>query len=301
MPHLHGAWPTMVTPFDSNFQIDRAGYRALVEWYIAHQAGGLYANCATSEMDILTADEQMVLVQEAVAVSNGRTPVAATGNTGDTIEAQVDLCRRVADAGVDIVMLVVPAGVEKDDELERYFMTFVEQVEAPLGIYEWPVAGMKHLSLDLVRKLAATGRFTAYKETSCDLDKIHALLQATKSTSLALLQANIPYLLPFIKAGGRGTMSIASAFVPDLVAAVIKAAQAEDDRAEALHQVLCIIDLVQRSGHPAGTKYLLQKRGVPMASRTRRTPNDLPAEQRYALDYAAGQWLDEKGELRVLS
>ena len=301
MQHLQGAWPTMVTPIDTDFKIDRAGYRALVEWYIAHQAGGMYANCATSEMDILTEDEQLVLVEEAVAVSNGRTPVAATGNTGETIEAQVGLCRRVADAGADIVMLVVPPGVEKDEDMERYFMTFVEQVDAPLGIYEWPVPGMKHLSLDLVRKLAATGRFMAYKETSCNLDKLRALLQITDATPLALLQANAPYLLPFIKAGGHGTMSIACALVPDLVSAVIKAVQTEDDSAESLHQMLCVIDLVQRSGHPCVTKYMLQKRGVPMASRTRRTPNDLPAEQRYALDYVAGQWFDGQGELHILS
>jgi len=300
MEIYQGAWPTMVTPLDEKFNIDRDGYVALIDWYISHGAGGLYANCATSEMDILSVDEQIVLVQDAVLTSGGRVPVAATGNMGATIEEQVDLCRRVADAGADIVMLVVPAGDMSDDDLERYFMTFTETVNSPFGIYEWPITGMKHLSVDLVSKLARTGRFLAYKETSCDIGKLEEMLRVTNSTPLALLQANIPFLLPFIKAGGRGTMSISSSFVPDLVDAVIKAAREEEPRAEILHQALCVMDLVQRAVHPAGTKYLLQKRGVPMASRTRRIPHDLSAEQRYALDYASADWIDENGALRVL-
>lgn len=301
MEFYQGAWPTMVTPLDEKLNIDRDGYIALIDWYISHGAGGLYANCATSEMDILSADEQMVLVQDAVLTSDGRVPVAATGNMGTTIDEQVTLCQSVADAGADIVMLVVPAGNMNDDDLERYFMTFAETVSSPFGIYEWPIAGMRHLNVDLVGKLARTGRFLAYKETSCDIGKLGEILRVTDSTPLALLQANIPYLLPFIKAGGRGTMSISSAFVPDLVDAVIKSALAEESRVESLHQALCVMDLAQRAVHPAGTKYLLQKRGVPMASRTRRIPHDLTPEQRYALDYTAAEWFDTNGELRVLN
>ena len=298
---LHGPWPTMVTPFDAHNHIDRSGYRELINWYIDHKAEGLYANCATSEMDLLTIKERLVLVEDSVRASDNRVPVAATGNLGETVEEQLDSCLRVAGAGTDIVMLVVPVGYEKDVDLERYFMTFVEHVETPLGLYEWPIAGMRHLSLQLVKKLAATGRFLAYKETSCDIDKIRTLLEITKDTKLSLLQANMPYLLEFVKAGGRGTMSIASAWIPDLVAAVIESGRIGDQRAVDLQRTLCAMDLAQRTVHPAGTKYLLGKRGVPIASATRRKPHDLTSEQIYALDCAAEYWFGESGDLRILS
>lgn len=38
-----GAWPAMVTSFNDTLCIDGGAYRALVDWYIAHGVGGLYA------------------------------------------------------------------------------------------------------------------------------------------------------------------------------------------------------------------------------------------------------------------
>ena len=146
--------------------------------------------------------------------------MAATGNLGETIEEHIGFCRRVADAGADVVMLVVPPFYDADADLERYYLTIAEKVDAPLGLYECPIPRPYHLGVDLVRTLAQTGRFHAYKETSCDLTKIKALLEATRDAPLSLLQANTPYLLEFIKAGGLGTMSIAATWLPDLVAAV---------------------------------------------------------------------------------
>ena len=197
-------------------------------------------------------------------------PVAATGNLGDTIEAHIALCRRVADAGADVVMLVVPEFYDNDADLERYFLTIADAVDAPLGLYECPVPRAYHLGIALVEKLARTGRFVAFKETSEDLAKIVALLRATQGTPLALLQANTPYLLDATRAGTPGTMSIAAAWLPDLVAAVIEAGCAGDPDAERLQAELCAMEMVQRVVHPQGTKYLLGKRGVPItpASRT---------------------------------
>jgi 4-hydroxy-tetrahydrodipicolinate synthase len=300
MSRYHGAWPAMVTPYDDALRIDRAAYAALVEWYIAHGVGGLYANCLTSEMYLQDDAERLLLVREAVSATGGRVPVAATGNLGDTIEAHIALCRRVADAGADVVMLVVPEFHDNDADLERYFLTIADKVDAPLGLYECPVPRSYHLGVALVEKLARTGRFVAFKETSEDLEKIVALLRATQGTPLALLQANTPYLLDATRAGAPGAMSIAAAWVPDLVAAVIETGGAGDPKAARLQAELCAMEMVQRVVHPQGTKYLLRKRGAPItpASRHPRTP--LTANVMRALDYCAAMWFDTGGELLCL-
>ncbi|MEN9937842.1 MAG: hypothetical protein RLZZ387_4421 [Chloroflexota bacterium] len=297
-PSCRGAWPTMVTPYAEDLAIDAGAYRAMVEWYLGHGVGGLYANCLSSEMDLLDDRERLLLVSEAVRVAGGRVPVAATGNLGASQAEHIALCRRVAAAGADIVMLVVPEWCASDDELEHYYMTLAEQVDAPLGLYECPAPRPYHLGLDLVGRLARTGRFVAFKETSCDLAKIHALLDVTHDTPLALLQANTPYLLEAVRAGAPGTMSIASIWLPDLVAAVVE--RASSAGAEELHAALCAMELAQRAVHPQGSKYLLGKRGVPISPRTRRAQPPLSAEERYALDAAARVWLLPDGGLRAL-
>jgi 4-hydroxy-tetrahydrodipicolinate synthase len=300
MNKYHGAWPTMVTPYDENLKIDVGAYRALIEWYVGHGVGGVYTNCLSSEMVLLDGHERLLLVAEAVKAARGRVPVAATGNLGGTVEEHIGFCRRVAGAGADVVMLVVPPFCDSDVDLERYYLTIAGEVDAPLGLYECPVPRPCHLSVDLVRTLAQTGRFFAFKETSCDLAKIKALLDVTRDTPLSLLQANTPYLLEFIEAGGLGTMSIAAIWLPDLVTAVIDKGRAGDPGAERLHGLLCAMELAQRVVHPQGSKYLLGKRGLPITARSRHPKALLTPEVIHALDCAAVQWFQADGSLAVL-
>jgi len=289
----------MLTPYDENLRIDLGAYRVSIEWYIAHDVGGVYANCLSSEMYLLDCDERLLLVTEAVRTAGGRVPVAATGNLGETIDEHIGFCRRIADAGADVVMLVVPPFYDAEADLEHYYLTIAEKVDAPLGLYECPVPRPYHLGVDLLRTLAQTGRFLAFKETSCDLTKIKPLLDVTRETPLSLLQANTPYLLEFIKAGGVGTISIAVIWLPDLVAAVIDKGRAGDPDAERLHGVLCAMELVQRVVHPQGTKYLLAKRGLPITPRSRHPRSPLTPEVIHALDCAAAQWFRADGSLAV--
>lgn len=300
MEPLSGAWPTMVTPFNQNLQIDVGAYRTMIDWYLEHEVGGLYANCLSSEMYQLSNTERLQLVSSAINASRGQVPVAATGNLGTSETEHINLCQRVADAGANVVMLVVPEFLESETDLERYYLTIAEKVPAPLGFYECPVPRQFHLSVGLVARLAETGRFVAYKETSCDLQKIHAHLAALQNTPLALLQANTPYLLAALQAGAPGTMSIAAIWLPDLVAAVIKKAHAGDPNAAVLHAHLCALELAQRPIHPLGAKALLRKRGLPIMPRGRAHAT-LNAEELYAIECAATVWFDNHGELKGIS
>jgi 4-hydroxy-tetrahydrodipicolinate synthase len=298
MKAFAGAWPTLVTPFNADLSIDVSAYRASLSWYLEHGVGGLYAACLSSEMYELSEEERLLLAREAVRAAAGRVPVAATGNLGASLEEHVRACRRMADEGVDAVMLLVPEFLDDEADLERYYLTIAGQVDAPLGLYECPVPRSRHLSPALAGRLARTGRFAAFKETSCELDTILAHIQALRGTPLAMLQANTPYMLAAVRAGSPGSMTIAAIWLPELVAKVIDWARAGDPAAEALHARLCALKLAQRSCHPAGSKYLLAKRGLPFTERMRRPGADLPANTRTALDYAARLWFDEHGELR---
>jgi len=297
--HLAGAWPVLITPYDGNLQVDYSAYRDLLEWYITKGVGGLYANCLSSEMYLLDDDERVQIVADAVKTAGGRVPVAATGNLGASLAEHIALCRKVADAGADIVMLVVPEFHDNDADLERYYFTVAEQVDAPLGLYECPVPRQYHLGVELVRKLAASGRFVAFKETSCELPKICALLDATRGTPLALLQANTPYLLEAMRAVTPGTMSIATNWLPELVAAVVARGRAGDPSAGPLHAHLCALEMAGRAVHPLGVKHLLAKRGLSVQVSGRAKGLALSAEVQRGLDACAAAWFTDTGELRV--
>ncbi|KAA3618901.1 MAG: dihydrodipicolinate synthase family protein [Calditrichaeota bacterium] len=287
----------MVTPFDKNLHIDFAVNREIIEWYLQFDIGGLYPNCLSSEMYFLNNEERIQLVSETVKVVNGRVKVVATANLGDSVEAHMDFARRIADTGVDALMLLVPEFLNSDSELEKYYLKMAETLQLPLGIYECPVPRKYHLGVSLVKKLAETGRFVAYKETSCDLKKILTLYEVTKNTPFALLQANAPYILQVCRAGVPGSMNIGSIWLADIAASIIRMAHENDAMAESLHSRFCMLEMVQRSAHPVSSKYLLSKRGLPVPIHSRCGDVGFSEEVKASIDYIMRDFLTAEGNL----
>lgn len=294
-----GIWPVLITPYNDELSIDVDGYRKLLEWYLTFGIGGLYANCQSSEMTELSNDERLLLVTEAVKIANGKVPVVATGNFGNDINEHISFIKKVADAGADVVMLTVPTFHNSDEELEKYYLSIAEQTDAKLGIYECPVPRSYNLGLRLIETLAKSNRFYAFKETSCNLEKIKSIIEITKNTPFAYLQANTPYMMESVKAGAPGSMNIAANWLPDLEVEIYNRALVNDPTVEGLNNILCGMEMAQRSIHPMGVKYLISKRGVPIKPLTR-YPRTLSSEERYSLDQAAKYWFDENGALNIL-
>lgn len=296
---FHGIWPVLVTPYDNNLKIDVPAYRDLLQWHLSFDLGGIYANCLSSEMFELSEAERLLLITEAAEMVNGKIPIAATGNFGERITDHIDFCKKAADAGADVVMLTVPAHLDNDADLESYYFQIAENTDMPLGLYECPFPRFYHLGLELIEKLANSGRFFAYKETSCDLDKITTILEITRNTPLALLQANVPYLLESTRAGVPGSMNVVANWLPDLTVEVIKRGLEGDPSADELNSLLCAMELAQRSVHPTGVKYLMSKRGLPIKPLTRYAKK-LSKEEAQSLDNVSKLWFEEDGSLRVL-
>jgi 4-hydroxy-tetrahydrodipicolinate synthase len=295
-----GIWPVMVTPYNDDLTIDFDVYKQLVEWYKTFGIGGIYANCQSSEMTELSDDEKLQLIDATVKVVDGAIPIAATGNPGNTIEEHIEFVKKTADLGVDVVMLTVPLFCNNDDELEDYYLKIASETTAKLGIYECPVPRSYNLGLELIETIAKTGRYYAFKETSCNLEKIKKIIDITKDTNFDYLQANVPYLLESVKYGAPGSMNIAANWIPDLEVEVLNNAITNEHKAYELNSTLCAMEMAQRSIHPMGVKYLISKRGVPIKPLTR-YPRTLSLEEQYSLDQAAKLWFGENGSLNILN
>lgn len=294
-----GIWPVLVTPYKDDMSIDYDVYKQLVEWYKTFEIGGIYANCQSSEMTELTEDEKIRLIRETVEVVGGSLPIAATGNFGKNIEEHIEFVKKTIDTGADIVMLTVPEFCSNDDELEKYYLKIANETTAKLGIYECPVPRRYNLGLELIETLAKSGRFFAFKETSCNLEKIKKIIDISKNTSFCNLQANVPYLLESVKYGAPGSMNIAANWIPDLEIEIVTNASTNSPKADKLNTVLCAMEMAQRSIHPMGVKYLISKRGVPIKPLTR-YPRELSLEEKYSLDQASKLWFDDDGSLKIL-
>lgn len=280
-----GVWPVMVTPFTKEKKIDYAALEELIDWYIKNGADGLFAVCQSSEMFFLTDEEMLdiaVFVKEKAA---GRVPVIASGHTASSLKDQKRQIQRMAETGVDAVILItnrLAAEREGDQVFRSNLYELISEIpeEIPLGFYECPVPYKRLMSSELLKEIAATGRFYFLKDTCCDRKEIEVRLKAVQGTPLKIYNANTATLLDTLQAGVAGYSGVMANFQPDLYAWLISNFQRELQRAEELQNFLSVSALIERQNYPVNAKYFLQLQGLLWTTEKRTDGDSLNATEK---------------------
>jgi 4-hydroxy-tetrahydrodipicolinate synthase len=268
-----GVWPVMLTPFCDDGTIDWVGLDALVEWYLEAGVSGLFAVCLSSEMYELTPEERVRLAKGVVDSTAGRVPVVAAGAFGESIPAQGEATKRIADTGVSAVVLTVNQ-LAAEDESDSIWQTNAEALCAacagiPLGLYECPRPYHRKLSPEVLGWAAGTGRFRFLKDTCCDLALIRAKLEAIRGTDMGWYNAHCPSLLESLQLGGHGYSGIAANFYPELFVQLCAEFANRPEAAERLQRFLTLADMTIRNRYPASAKRWLGMLGLPMGETCR--------------------------------
>ena len=270
-PLQAGFWPVMLTPFHDDGTIDWTAVDALTAWYIGQGAAGLFACCLSSEMLHLYHEERYALARRVVAAAGGRVPVIATGNFGGSLAGQLESIRRMADTGVQAVVLL-PNMLAPPDLGEGQLRNVVEQVlrevpGVPLGLYECPKPTKRLLSSGFLAWAAGTGRFLYHKDTSGDFAAITAKLDALRGTPLAFTTAHTPTVLRSLRAGAAGCCPIAGNYYPHLYARLWR--ERDQPSARRLQSRLTALERLATRKYPLSAKHFLRLAGVSMGPRCR--------------------------------
>jgi 4-hydroxy-tetrahydrodipicolinate synthase len=274
-----GVYPTMVTPFTEGGEIDATALAQLVEWFIAHGVDGLFAVCQSSEMWFLSPVERVQLAQAVVERVDGRVDVVAAGVLSPELDVQADEVKRIADTGVDAVVLVTNryATDGQPDEVWRHNVEHLLGLIPdwiPLGFYECPYPANRLLSPELIEWCAATRRFVFLKDTSCDVEQMRAKLAV--AGGLKLYNAHAPTLLDSLRLGAAGYCGVMGNFHPQLYRWLCRNWQADPQGAERMQAVLGVSSVLPARAYPVCAKYYLQLEGVPLTLHTRvRRASDL--------------------------
>lgn len=274
----NGVYPTMVTPFAADNNIDYNALESMVEWYIANGVNGLFAVCQSSEMFFLSLAERAALAKAVVRMVDGRVDVIASGHISDGLDDQIEEIKAVYESGAKAVVLVsnrLAAQNEDDDVFKRNLDTILNATgEIPFGFYECPHPYKRLFSPELLRHVAETGRFHFLKDTSCDMDQINAKLAAVAGTPLGIFNANTATLLESIRAGGAGFSGVMGNFHPHLYRWLCD--HPEDARAESMLDILRVFSAMEGRQYPACAKYYLALEGMPVSTYSRAVSSDFP-------------------------
>ena len=272
-----GFIPVMLTPFTTDGKVDFNALTQLTEFYLRAGASGLFANCLSSEMFELTEGERVAVTRHVVRVAAGAVPVVATATFGGDIAAQADLTKRIYDTGIDAAIAITNMLAAADDPdarfEERVYQLLDQTGSIPFGFYECPEPFKRVLSARQLGEFVATGRVIYHKDTCLDIKLVRAKLAAASGASaFGLYDAYMVHAVESLKAGAAGLSCIQGNYYPELVvwlchhyddeASASQVAQVQrffDDHMDVMHGV-----------YPTVAKYFLQKRGLAIATFTRR-------------------------------
>jgi 4-hydroxy-tetrahydrodipicolinate synthase len=236
----------------------------------------------SGEMYELSPAERTVVARRVVDRAGRRVPVAAAAVGAGTTASVVDEARALADAGVDLVVLIASALAGADESEE----VVIDRVRAVLGacpavvfgIYECPLPYHRLLSEDAVATLAATGRFAFFKETTHDLDRMQKRVADAGGTPLRVYNAGIENYAQSVAIGVAGLSGWIVNVAPDLVARLGELASSEGltPRVRALQDALVEVESRMGPTYPASAKALVERRaGLGWSPRSRWRASDV--------------------------
>lgn len=261
-----GVFPTMITPFTAEHRIDYDAVDELVEYYARCGCLGIFADCQSSEMFYLSADEKRCLTQRVVEASRGRMQIVASGHTSDDPDEQVRELGAAAEVGAAASVLVLNR-LARQHETEDVAKRNIERIlkalpDVTFGVYECPYPYKRLASCDLLRFMAETGRIVFLKDTSCDIATIARRAETVQGTPLCLYNANTTTLLESLKLGLAGYSGVMANFHADLYVELFRLYEAKDERAETLQAFLTTASLIERQLYPVNAKYHLRYNGI---------------------------------------
>ncbi|HYE82899.1 MAG TPA: 4-hydroxy-tetrahydrodipicolinate synthase [Clostridia bacterium] len=200
----------MVTPFNSQMQVDSDMASKLAKKLVDEGTTALVICGTTGEVPTLNAEEKeslFKLIKKSVDV-----PVIAGVGTNSTATT-VENCQRALECGVDGLLVVVPYYNKPDQEsMYQHFKAVAEAVDGDIIIYNVPGrTGCNMLPATLAR-LAELENIVAVKEASGNVVQLSEMVRLTPG-NFKVYTGDDALTLPSLSVGGYGVVSVASQVV----------------------------------------------------------------------------------------
>ncbi|MDD6144598.1 MAG: 4-hydroxy-tetrahydrodipicolinate synthase [bacterium] len=261
-PLFRGSATALVTPFE-NGRVDYAALRRLVEMQLEGGTAAIVSCGTTGEPSTLTAEERENVIRETVKAVDGRIPVICGTGSNNTL-AVVENERRFRDLGCAAQLVVTPYYNKTTQEgMYAHFMYIAEHTELPIILYNVPGRTNLDLSAATLKRLAASDRFLALKESSYNVPAILEKLCAIEG-KMSLYSGNDDMVYPLLALGAEGVISVVSNVAPKLMHDMVDSYFTGDlQRSRTLQvQSLPLVRALFNEVSPIPCKYAMEKMGL---------------------------------------
>ncbi len=232
-----GAFTALITPF-RNGEVDLEALEGLVEFQIQQGINGLVPCGTTGETPALSEEEDRLVVETVVRVTNGRVPVVA-GTGSNSTGMAIKYTKMAEKAGADGSLQVAPYYNKPTQEgLYRHFAAIAESTSLPLILYNIPGRTSVTINPETMARLAEIPNIVGVKDSTLSMNMVSDVRYLC-GEEFDILSGDDPMVLPLMALGGTGVISVASNVAPGAVSDMVGALNSGDfERGRELHYEL---------------------------------------------------------------
>ncbi|SJL82319.1 4-hydroxy-tetrahydrodipicolinate synthase [Vibrio palustris] len=233
-----GSIVALITPFETNGDVDYAGLKKLVDFHVDAGTDAIVSVGTTGESATLTVQEHIKVVEKTIEFAAGRIPVIAGTGANATHEA-VEFSRVLNNKGLAGYLSVTPYYNKPTQEgMYLHFKAISEATDVPVILYNVPGRTSVDMKPETVARLSKLNNIVALKDATGDVDRV-AQHRALCSEGFALLSGDDATGLDFVKAGGQGVISVTNNVAAKDMADMMRFALNEQyDEADAINDRL---------------------------------------------------------------
>jgi 4-hydroxy-tetrahydrodipicolinate synthase len=216
-----GAFTALVTPF-KNGEVDVEALESLVEFQIEGGINGLVPCGTTGESPTLSEEEDRLVIETVVRVTNGRVPVIAGTGSNNTASA-IKYTKMAEEVGADGSLQVAPYYNKPTQEgLFRHYAAIAENTSLPLILYNIPGRTNVTIAPETIAQLSEIPNIVGVKESTLSMNMVSDIRRQC-GEEFDILSGDDPMTLPLMALGGAGVVSVASNIAPGAVSDMVAA------------------------------------------------------------------------------
>ena len=273
-----GVYPALVTPFDSEGDVDYDALGGIIERVEEAGVDGVVPCGSTGESATLTHEEHKKVVEFTVEKADTR--VVAGSGSNSTHEAR-NLTKHADEAGADGALLISPYyNIPNDSGLVEHYETVADAVDIPILVYNVPGRTGQNIPDDVIVELAEHDGIAGIKEASGNIDKISSLCADTRDEEFDVVSGDDSMTLPLLSVGGTGVISVTANLFPRSMCELVEAAREGDyEKAREIHaDLMTVFDAMFIETNPIPVKIAAEELGLCASDLRLPLSDDVPEE-----------------------
>ena len=211
----------MVTPFDTNENINTEVYQKLIDYVIKNEmCDSVISTGTTGEAASLMFDERVELFKAAREATKGRCALMCGTGCASTLET-IKLTQKAVEIGTDFCLIVAPFYSKPDQEgIYNHYWRIAEETGAKIMLYNIPIFTGVNIDPETVARLAKHPNIFGIKdESGINPNQILDYRLVTKEIDpdFIIFNGDDTMLLPTIVQGAQGIISGSAHILGDVL------------------------------------------------------------------------------------